>query len=119
MSAAFLAAAIVLSAPVVIDGDTLRDGAAVYRLENVDAPETIRRARCPEEAALADQATREAWRLILGARRVEAVPAGRIDRYNRVVAKIFIDGADLGDALIARGLARPWRGRPETWCGHR
>lgn len=116
MSAAYFAAAIALSAPVMIDGDTLRDGAAVYRLENVDAPETIRRARCPEEAALADQATREAWRMILAARRVEARPSGRIDRYNRVVAKISVDGEDLGEALIAKGLARPWTGQRAKWC---
>ena len=116
MTAAFLAAAILLAAPVAIDGDTLRDGAVIYRLENIDAPESIRGAKCPEEAALADQATREAWRLLLSAKRVEARPSGRIDKYNRVIARIFLDGEDLGEALIAKGLAKPWRGRHAKWC---
>lgn len=113
---AALAAAIILSAPVVIDGDTLRDGAAIYRLENIDAPESLRGAKCPAEAALADQATREAWRMVLGAHKVEAYPTGRIDKYNRVIARVRIDGADLGEALIARGLAAKWRGRHKDWC---
>lgn len=119
MSAALLAAAILLTAPVVIDADTMRNGAAIYRLENIDAPETIRGARCQEEAVLADQATREAWRMVLGAQRVEARPSGRIDKYNRVIAKIFIDGEDLGQTLIDKGLAKPWRGKPAQWCADR
>lgn len=116
MIALLAAAAILLSAPVAIDGDTLRDGAVIYRLENIDAPESIRSAKCPEEAALADQATREAWRMILAAERVEARPSGRIDKYNRVIARIFLDGDDLGEALIAKGLAKPWKGKHAAWC---
>ena len=34
----------------------------------------------------------------------------------RVVARIEIDGVDLGERLIARGLAQPWRGRKADFC---
>ena len=47
---------------------------------------------------------------IAQARQVEAHPTGRRDRYGRIVARIEIDGVDLGERLIARGLAQPWRG---------
>ena len=30
--------------------------------------------------------------------------------------RIEIDGRDLGQMMIAEGLARPWRGRREPWC---
>jgi micrococcal nuclease len=29
---------------------------------------------------------------------------------------VLIDGRDLGETLIAEGVARPWRGRREPWC---
>jgi endonuclease YncB( thermonuclease family) len=44
------------------------------------------------------------------------VPVGRRDRYDRVVAYIVVDGRDLGEVLMAEGLARAWRGRREPWC---
>lgn len=46
-----------LAHPVVLDGDTLRDGEERYRVENIDAPERGARAECPEERALADAAS--------------------------------------------------------------
>lgn len=102
---------------VVVDGDTLRDAAGErYRVENIDAPERGGRAECAEERALAEasHAYVQAW--VAGARQVEAIPVGRRDRYGRVVARIEIDGVDLGERLIARGLAQPWRGRKADFC---
>jgi micrococcal nuclease len=105
-----------LSRPVV-DGDTLRDAAGErYRVENIDAPERGARSECPEERALAEAARAyvEAW--ISQSDEVEAIPIGRRDRYGRVVARIEIDGVDLGERLMARGLAQPWRGRKADFC---
>ncbi len=110
-------AVVLLSEPRVVDGDTLHDGRReTYRVENLDAPEMGRRARCPSERALAQAAHDEVVRLVTGARRVEAVESGRRDRYDRNLARIEIDGRDLGETLIARGLARPWRGRSSDFC---
>lgn len=56
----------------------------------------------PEERALAEAASAYVSEWIASARRVEAHPTGRRDRYGRVVARIDVDGVDLGERLIAR-----------------
>jgi len=102
----------------IIDGDTLEDMAAdiTYRIVNIDTPETGSRARCAAERELGNRATREARALVAAATQFEIRPTGRIDRYQRAIAFVVIDGRDLGETLIAEGLARPWRGRREPWC---
>lgn len=102
----------------VIDGDTFEDldTGDRYRLENIDTPETGSRARCTAERQLGDRATRQARALITNANSLDVRRTGRIDRYDRIIAFIEIDGRDLGELLIADGLARPWRGRREPWC---
>lgn len=111
-----LAAGLALSQPAVIDGDTLRDGDERYRVENIDAPERGARAECPDERALAEAARAYVIAWVASARRVEALPIGRRDRYGRVVARIEIDGVDLGERLMAHGLAQPWRGHKASFC---
>jgi hypothetical protein len=29
---------------------------------------------------------------------------------------VIRDGRSIGDAMVARGLARPWTGQREPWC---
>lgn len=99
-----------------IDGDTIESGGRRYRLANIDTPEMGDRARCGAERRLAQRATQRARALLDNARRIEVHPIGRDDRYGRSVAYVRIDGRDLGEALMAEGLARPWRGRREAWC---
>jgi endonuclease YncB( thermonuclease family) len=102
----------------VVDGDTLEDMRedVTYRIVNIDTPETGSRARCNAERALGDRATALARSLISRASELELRPTGRIDRYGRTIAFVLTDGRDLGEALIAEGVARPWRGRREPWC---
>jgi len=102
----------------VIDGDTLEDMREdiTYRLVNIDTPETGPRARCAAERALGNRATEAARSLVERARRLELRPTGRQDRYGRTIAFVLVDGRDMGETLIAEGLARPWRGRREPWC---
>ncbi|HYD87345.1 MAG TPA: thermonuclease family protein [Vitreimonas sp.] len=102
----------------VIDGDTFEDLATGdrYRLENIDTPETGPRARCSAERDLGDRATQQARTFIANARQLDIRRTGRTDRYDRIIAFIEIDGRDLGELMIAQGLARPWRGRREPWC---
>lgn len=102
----------------VVDGDTIEDLHAdvTYRLVNIDTPETGSRARCSAERTLGDRATEAARTLIAHARQLELRPTGRIDRYGRTIAFVLIDGRDMGETLMAEGLARPWRGRREPWC---
>jgi len=102
----------------VIDGDTMEDMREdiTYRVVNIDTPETGSRANCTAERELGNRATQAARSLVSDARRLEFRPTGRIDRYGRTIAFVLIDGRDMGETLIADGLARPWRGRREPWC---
>jgi endonuclease YncB( thermonuclease family) len=102
----------------VIDGDTLEDMGSdtTYRVVNIDTAETGPRARCSAERDLGNRATEAVRMLVSNARRIELRPTGRIDRYGRTIAFVLIDGDDMGETLIAEGLARPWRGRREAWC---
>jgi micrococcal nuclease len=102
----------------VFDGDTIQDTTTdtTYRIVNIDTPEAGRGARCAAERALADRATRRTRSLIAAAANVETRATSRIDQYGRTIAFVAVDGRDLGQILIAEGLARPWRGRREPWC---
>ncbi len=108
-----------MAKPWVIDGDTIDDRAAGirYRLANIDAPETGDNARCHRERMRGEEATRAAIRLVRSAAQVQVRPTFRRDRYGRRVAFVLVDGRDLGELLMAQGLAQPWRGRRRKWCG--
>jgi micrococcal nuclease len=103
----------------VVDGDTIQDNATktVYRLENIDCPETDERAKCYRERKQGERAKFEAIRLLKGAKTVVVRPTGKIDPYGRSIAAIEIDDLDFGQLMIDRGFARPWRGVREDWCG--
>ncbi len=108
-----------LAQPRVIDGDTIDDLATGvrYRLANIDSPETGDNAKCFKERERGEAATVAADQIVRGARRVEVRQTLRIDLYGRRVAFVMVDGEDLGQLLVRRGLARPWRGTRERWCG--
>lgn len=102
----------------VIDGDTveaLSTGERV-RLVNIDAAELGEGAACSAERAHA-QAAKSRLRSML--RQGEGVVLDRTgtDAYGRTLAHVRIDDADAGEALVAEGLVRPWRGRRQEWCG--
>jgi endonuclease YncB( thermonuclease family) len=96
----------------VIDGDTLwilgpdRSITEKVRLQNVNAPE-LRRPRSRRElnrAVAANEFLRE---------RVERARSATIrrrgkDRYGRTLARIAIDGSDLGRLLVRAGHAKRW-----------
>lgn len=102
----------------VTDGDTFRltTGERI-RIANIDAPEIhARQAKCRLEIERGEAATKRARALLDG----KAVTIERVGRsYNRTVARVRVDGRDLGEALIASGAARPWlRHQPKPdWCG--
>jgi len=110
---------IVLTRFRVVDGDTLRNllSGVVYRLENIDSPETEDRAKCYRERRHGERAKVEALRILQAAVRIEVRPTGEIDKYGRTIAFIDVDGQDFGELMIERGLARPWKGQPQVWCG--
>ncbi|MEZ6030017.1 MAG: thermonuclease family protein [Hyphomonadaceae bacterium] len=111
----------IIRAPKVIDGDTIDDQASGirYRLAGIDAPETGDRASCYSERKHGDLSKAAAIDIVRGAKLLEARRTGRTDVYGRAVAYLYVDGVELGDILVGRGLARPWRGGRKPWCGRR
>lgn len=105
---------------VAVDGDTIRVGEQrqSVRIANLDAPE-IGRARCTAEREAGEQAKLALQTLLDNALRIDVrVERDRpTDRYGRWLARVAVDGDDVGETLIAAGIARQWRGRPSDWCG--
>ena len=115
----------------IIDGDTIRSGAQVYRLVGFNTPELGEGAKCPRERAVAAAARKRLHALVAGGeldlRRVPCACAGGTEgtgqcNYGRLCGTLKVRGQDVGAILIAEGLAEPYacgtascpsRG---TWC---
>lgn len=98
----------------ITDGDTFRVLEERIRIENIDTPEMPGRARCPAEAKLALQAKARLGQLLASgdirlARRGE-------DRYGRTLARVSVNGVDVGEQLVREGAAQRWAGRKAQWC---
>ena len=99
----------------VVDGDTLYLRGQKIRIAGIDAPET-HDFDCPLEQALGNRATGRLQELLNGGSLTLASIERDRDRYGRLLRDVSVDGRDVGDTLIAEGLARPYRGRKEDWC---
>lgn len=109
------------------DGDTfeaevvLADNTALIthiRIKGIDTPEKGGRAKCAEEAKKGDAATAFAKTLLDG----QTVLLKNIDfdKYgDRYVADVALtNGTNIADALIKKGLAKPYDGGTKSsWCG--
>jgi micrococcal nuclease len=120
-----------LGSLAVVDGDTLHDNGTNtdYRLYGIDAPETSA-PKCDAERALGHAAAWRAYELLASAEKIVGRPGYEPnsrdrwprDGFGRRLGRIemLIDGVwvDLGDALVAEGLARPYSGRGPRpdWC---
>ena len=112
----------------VLDGDTIEYKADFLpapikpvlkiRVLGIDTPEKGHRAQCPEEAALALKASALTKDAVKGAKKIQLQLKGW-DKYGgRVLGYVLIDGKNLGEMLIAAGLARPYDGGTKSsWCG--
>jgi len=106
---ALVLAALAVSSPTVIDGDTVRIAGVSIRLVDFDAPELFH-PKCPSEYARAQAAKLELERLI-SQRKLEIVPCAT-KNYGRLCARASIDEKPLADHMIERGLASPYICRP-------
>lgn len=84
----------------VIDGDTLELDGTVYRINGIDAPE---HGQLCDEWRCGQAATDALVGLVRG-QSVVCDPVAT-DAYNRVIATCFVNGTDVGAALVDRGLA--------------
>ena len=109
----------------IYDGDTFflvcpdcPKGKLGVRVMGVDTPEL--RGRCKLEKQRARLAKQFAVAQLRSGQKIVLVPnpKRRYDRYQRLLANVLIDGTDLGAALIAEGLGRPYSGeKRKGWCG--
>lgn len=116
---------LVVSAVVdrVVDGDTIDVRARIWlgqsltvgvRIEGVDAPEM--RSECADEGRLAVAARDFLTRRLLN-REITLLRVVYDKVGGRVRAEISDADGDVAQALLAAGLARPYRGeRREPWC---
>lgn len=77
---------------VLLDGD---DETTRIRMQGIDAPET--------DQPMSDDAVAMLERL-LGDAEVQLQPAGQTS-YNRIVARVYVDGVDVNAQMVRRGLA--------------
>lgn len=108
----------------VVDGDTLKLKVHIWvnqtvevdvRIAGIDAPEL--KGKCPSEREKAAEA-RDYLAQLVGGRSVRIAQV-RNDKYGgRVIADVSdMDIGDVGEAMLARGLARAYDGRArEPWC---
>jgi len=115
----------------VVDGDTVRSGGRTYRLVGFNTPEAGRLAHCREERALASKA-KDRLRELVGAGEVAlsrvacACPPGTEGtdacNFGRLCGRLRADGRDVGQILIAEGLAERYAcwgsscPRRKDWC---
>ncbi len=104
----------------VIDGDTVTIwcGGTTFertRLTGFDTPE-IFSPKCASERWAGLRATLALKGALWAADRIAIFPSGR-DRYDRVLARLTVDGRSIGNDLIARDLAWPYSGGARrSWC---
>lgn len=93
-----------LAAITVTDGDSFRLGTERIRLAGIDAPETgpcqRNRVCTPGDG----QASKRALASFIAAGEPRIVRVGR-DRYGRTLAKVYVNGVNVGCRMIARGFA--------------
>ncbi|MCK7615934.1 thermonuclease family protein [Roseibium sediminicola] len=121
--AAHIAVAVLLCTSVcqpetlrIWDGDSfligLQSGSEKVRVENIDTPEID--GKCSAERRMAVSAKKR-FAAIVANQKVQVLRSGQ-DKYGRTLAHVLVNGSDVGQQLVAEGLARPWAGRREPWC---
>jgi endonuclease YncB( thermonuclease family) len=98
---AFVAAAVPCEAQTITDGDTIKQGGAIYRLWGIDAPEI--KQDCPDGWPAGRMATTRLRELTAGQPLV--CQPKTTDRYGRTVAICRASGEDLGALMVRQGMA--------------
>jgi endonuclease YncB( thermonuclease family) len=101
---------------VVLAADTLVIDGKHVKLSNAFGPMPVPDARCWAEALAAKQAVRTVAAMMDRAATVQVHPTGQVDDFNRTLAKVDVDGADLGELLYREGIAARATGKRFEWC---
>ncbi len=105
-------------AMIITDGDTValkKPDAAPERIRllDIDAPETWH-PRCEAELVKGLQAKARLAELVRGGP-VDVRRSGKLDPYQRTLARLDTAFGDAGSILLAEGLAVHWRPGPSAW----
>lgn len=100
----------------VLNADVLVIDGRHVRLAGAVTPQPIPDARCWAEALAAKQATAAVRDLVRSARDVRVEPTGRTDPYNRAIARVILDGQNLGHVLHDQGMAAETESGRFAWC---
>lgn len=86
------------------------------RIAGIDAPEL--RSNCEAEKVLAEKAKRALEGMIWSGHNITLQPPVRRDKYFRLLAKVHVDGMDVGTRLVRAGLAVEYTGAGarRQWC---
>ncbi|MCT4553406.1 MAG: thermonuclease family protein [Pelagimonas sp.] len=104
----------------VVDGDTVEGqchetASMNWRLVGFDTPETYR-PKCEAERRAGEHAKNVLTALLRNATQIVPRFEGT-DRYNRPLVRLELDGVDLAQQMVGRGLARPYSGgKRQSWC---
>jgi micrococcal nuclease len=104
----------------VVDGDTLslmcpEEGMHSARLLGFDTPEKYA-PKCVDEFLAAERASWGLRTLIQKAERLSLTHDGT-DQYGRSLVRLMLDGQDVADLMVRKGLARRYGGGPRgSWC---
>jgi endonuclease YncB( thermonuclease family) len=97
----------------VYDGDTIKaqghDIEIKVRLVGIDAPETSRKKREPGQP-YSQEAKKYLAGLILN--KTVDIKGYGLDRYNRILGVIYLDGKNINLEMVRSGLAEVYRGNP-------
>jgi micrococcal nuclease len=105
----------------VVDGDTVTiwcatTGVERARLDGFDAPELFS-PKCGAELLAAQKAKWALRGMILAAARLRLAHGG-LDRYDRRLVTLWVDGTPLARRMVQAGYARTYGGGARTgWCG--
>lgn len=98
----------------VVDGDTIWWHGEKLRLVGIDTPES-HSPRCVRQSPLAGAATARLVELLQDG--TPTIAREGADRYGRTLARLSVNGIDLGGVLLAEGLARVYVPGERPWCG--
>ena len=86
------------------------------RIKGIDTPEKAPRAKCKKESELGQQATKFTTDLV--GNKELLLSQVENDHYGgRIVANVKVDGVDIAQELLKKGLARVYNGeKKKSWC---
>lgn len=111
----------------VTDGDTIKTVVTLpcplcevsIRINGIDTPESTKRlAMCEKERLLGIEAT-EFLRRLVAQHTLMVVTNAEWDKYGgRILGTVYVNGINLGQAMIDAGLAKPYfgSGPKPNWC---